>query len=227
MRVKTILSLGITTLMAVVLTANAQAQVRGEVQGFGTGQIRKVHQTVKAPTAPDVVTNEPDHNPEWVRVAEMMSKYTPRFQYGVRGGISALKLVNSEEIDGKGLAGGMLAILNSSKYIYQNTPRSQRQNRVSWNLTAFGRFNFGGGMGNIQLELNYAENRYETAVVNQNGTPTNLSRQERSMTAVSIFLCCLVGNTRFSDCTLVPRSVYIPTTKHTIWVRRTSKTRTA
>ncbi len=174
MKVKTFFGLGIMTLMAVLLTSNVQAQVRGEVQGFGTGQIRKVHQPVKAPTAPDIVTTEPERNPEWVRVADMMAKYTPRFQYGIRGGVSALKLKNSEEMDGRGLAGGMLAIINSGKYIYQETPRKERQNRVSWNLSAFGRFNFGGGMGNIQLELNYAENRYETAVVNQRWNPDKL-----------------------------------------------------
>lgn len=155
--------------------ASVNAQVRGEVQGFGTGQIQRVYKPVKAPTAVDVPAEAiTPSNAEWVRVAEMQAKYTPTFQYGIRGGISALKLTNSEDMDGKGLAGNQLAIKNSCKYIYQNTPRKERQNRVSWNLTAFGRYNFGNKQGNIQLELNYSENRYETALVNQKWDPSKL-----------------------------------------------------
>jgi hypothetical protein len=164
----------ILILLCIATSLVGRAQVRGEVEGFATGQIRKVHQPVKAPTAtsaPKVA--EPEHSPEWVRVADMMARYTPKFQYGIRGGISALKLAASEEMY-KGLAGNQLAIKNSCRYIYQDTPRSERQNRVSWNLTAFGRYNFGGGMGNLQVELNYSENRYETALVNHKWDPDKL-----------------------------------------------------
>lgn len=162
-------------ILCLVSTVVVGAQVRGEVEGFGTGQIRKVHKPVKAPTAVDLPNVEkPEPSPEWVRVAEMQAKYTPKFQYGIRGGISALKLTNSAEMDGKGLGNNMLAIKNSCRYIYQDTPRKERQNRVSWNVSAFGRYNFGGGMGNLQLELNYSENRYETALVNHKWDPDKL-----------------------------------------------------
>lgn len=151
----------------------AVAQTRGEVEGFATGQIRRVSKPVVAPTAQPKVEDIPEHKPvEWVRIAEVQAKYTPKFQYGARGGVSALKLINTSEINNKGVGGRQYAVKNSCVYVYQDTPRKERQNRVSWNVAAFGRYNFGGGQGNLQVELQFNENRYETVLINEQWDPS-------------------------------------------------------
>ena len=151
--------------------SGANAQTRGEVTGFATGQIRKVEKPVTAtrPAGYDVDSKRGEQPAEWVSVAQRTKQFTPKFQWGVKGGLNALVLENSAESDGKGLANKHYSIINSDKYYYEDTPRSERQWRVSWNVSAFGRFNF--GTGNLQAEVNFTENRYETILINTLWSP--------------------------------------------------------
>ena len=151
--------------------SGAKAQTRGEVTGFATGQIRKVEQPVTAtrPAGYDVDSKRGEQPAEWVSVAQRTKQFTPKFQWGFKGGINALVLDNSAESDGKGLANKHYSIINSDKYYYEDTPRSERQWRVSWNVSAFGRYNF--GTGNLQAEVNFTENRYETVLINTLWSP--------------------------------------------------------
>ena len=151
--------------------SGAKAQTRGEVTGFATGQIRKVEKPVAAtrPAGYDVDSKRGEQPAEWVSVAQRTKQFTPKFQWGFKGGINALVLDNSAESDGKGLANKHYSIINSDKYYYEDTPRSERQWRVSWNVSAFGRYNF--GTGNLQAELNFTENRYETVLINTLWSP--------------------------------------------------------
>ena len=148
-----------------------KAQTRGEVTGFATGQIRKVERPVTAatPTDYDVDSKRGEQPAEWVSVAQRTNQFTPQFHWGFKGGINALVLDNSAESDGKGLANKHYSIINSDKYYYEDTPRSERQWRVSWNVSAFGRYNF--GTGNVQAEVNFTENRYETVLINTLWSP--------------------------------------------------------
>ncbi|MBP3425971.1 MAG: hypothetical protein J6K81_04555 [Rikenellaceae bacterium] len=150
---------------------NINAQTRGEVTGIATGQIRKVEKPVTATKSADYDINAKrgEQSAEWVRVAEHTKRFTPRFQYGVKGGINGLVLNNSAAMNEKGVGNRQYSVNNSCKYYYEDTPRSERQNRVSWNISAFGRFNF--GQGNLQAEINFNENRYETVLINQTWSP--------------------------------------------------------
>ena len=148
-----------------------KAQTRGEVTGIATGQIRKVERPVTAshPADYDVDSKRGEQPAEWVSVAQRTKQFTPKFQWGVKGGVNALVLDNSAESDGKGLANKHYSIINSDKYYYEDTPRSERQSRVSWNVSAFGRYNF--GTGNLQAEVIFTENRYETVLINTLWSP--------------------------------------------------------
>ena len=148
-----------------------KAQTRGEVTGIATGQIRKVEKLVTAshPADYDVDSKRGEQPAEWVSVAQRTKHFTPKFQWGFKGGVNVLVMDTSAESDGKGLANNHYSIINSNSYYYQDTPRRERQNRVSWNVSAFGRYNF--GTGNLQVELNFTENRYETVMINQLWSP--------------------------------------------------------
>ena len=141
-----------------------KAQTRGEVTGIATGQIRKVEKPVTAtrPAGYDVDSKRGEQPAEWVSVAQRTKQFTPKFQWGFKGGINALVLDDSAESDGKGLANKHFSIKNEVRY----TPRSKRdEHHLSWNVSAFGRYNF--GTGNLQAEVNFTENRYETILINE------------------------------------------------------------
>lgn len=156
---------GISSLLLTLMCAETlSAQVtRGEVEGIATGRVRSTKAS-SAGAVSDFERGESDK--EWINVADQQRENMRRFQFGARGGVSGLVIKNAATVNIHGLGGNAYQILNRCKYIDETTPRSERQNRVSWNVSAFGRFNFGKG-GNLQLELNYDENRYETKLANQ------------------------------------------------------------
>jgi len=153
------------------LMTNINAQTRGEVTGFATGQIRKVEKSVSATTPENYNINagRGEKKAEWVREAETAKKFTKQFEFGVKGGINGLILQNSAAMNENGLGNRQYSVNNSCKYYYEDTPRSERQNRVSWNVAAFARFNF--GQGNLQAEVLFNENRYETVLINSLWSP--------------------------------------------------------
>lgn len=155
------------TLMAFGSTASAQV-VRGEVGGIPSGG------RLNASSAYSVDTTRHESSKEWVSVAAQQRENRKTFEFGVKGGISGLAIKNAASVDIKGLGGNTYQIINRCRYIDENTPRSERNNRVSWNVSAFGRYNFGVG-GNLQVEVNYNENRYETRLTYQSDPDNYMS----------------------------------------------------